>query len=545
MIVPAKWSCPFCSFRYKIMFVDVDNPFYRRPAFWFGFWIVILIGTYIYQIWNQESALGLFGVICNALLFMALFSFWLAFYAQFILPVRTLSERSKIIDRLRRHMSRSHGPALFIQNGRVIAKEGEIEKKRAGVIWLDTASAAVTRTLTSYKHTIGPGIHFTDDGEYLAGWLDLHPQAQSIGPRDQDATFAQLNEGAAEDEIRKHKEAQDRRMAVSGLTRDGIEVVPNISVVFKVDAKPAAYGGPGSRFGFDENAVFKAISKEGINPNAREEEARRVAWNQLPALIAADLWREYLSKFTLNQLFEPSQPPLPDIPQPEPTPSREEAPRILPSKVGVLTGLFRYFNHVIEMRLNQNDLEARPVPKETNVSPAKSYQQSDVRLKTALQIITQIIKARMTQGFVPILDASGRLADGNVPSQEFKKLQERGLKVVSVSVSNLRFAPTIEERVIREWNANWLENAQAERERIGRLDVFIREEGRRSAIRDYAEKLSHGFLGKNPANIASAVKALLERSRTEILRDDLLRGRVGNEIDGLEDIIKRAEISEL
>jgi hypothetical protein len=525
--------------------VEEDIPIYRRPVFWFGFWIVVLVGIYAYQIWTAASAFSVLGVICNAGLLAALFSLWLAFYAQFILPVHSLGERSKIVDRLRRHTGGSHGPALFVKNGRVIAAEGELEQRRAGVIWLDTASAAVTRTLTSYKYTVGPGVHFTEDGEYLAGWLDLHTQSQSIGPREGDATFTAPPEGAPEEDLKRHKDAQERRMAVSGLTRDGIEVVPNISVTFKVDASAPGLVDPGSRFGYDENSVFKAISNEGINPSAREEDARRVAWNQLPALIAADLWREYLSKFTLNQLFDAAQPALPEIPQPEPLIIRQEAPRLLPSKVGLVTGLLRYFNHRIEQRLKEDEPERAAGPSPAVSPGVKPFQPRDARPRTALQIIAQIIKARMTQNLVPVLDASGRVMEGSLPSQEFKTLQERGLKVLGVSVSNLRFAPGIEERMIRDWNANWLQNAQAERERIARLGVFVREEGRRSALRDYADKLSHGFIGKNPPNIAAAVKVLLERSRTEIIRDDQLRGRVGSEIDGLEEIIKRAETSEL
>ena len=338
--------------------------------------------------------------------------------------------------------------------------------------------------------------------------------------------------------------ASRERACVSSKYCDGIEVVPNITVAFKVDAPGAADGEPGSRFGYDESSVFKAVSREGINPNAREED-RRVAWNQLPALIVADLWREYVSKFTLNQLFEAGQPPLPDIPQPEPFILKEEALHLVSSKVGLVTGLLRYLNHLIERRLDQAEGESPKKPKETAASSVKTSSQKDTRLKTALQIITQMTKARMTQTFVAILDSSGRPAEGNVPSQEYKRLQERGLKIMSVSVNNLRFAPSIEERMIREWNANWLENAQAERERIARLDIFIREEGRRSALQEYTDKLSHSFLKENPSNIASAAKALLERSRNEIIRDDQLRRRVGSEIETLEEIIKSAETSGL
>ena len=503
-----------------------ESPFYKRPIFWLGVWIVVLIGLYAYQIYAQPTFGAVFGIVCNSLTFLALFSFWMAFYAQFILPVHTLEHRSKIIDRLKRHVSKSHGPALFIKDGRVIAKEGELEQKQAGVIWLDTASAAVTRTTTAYKKTLGPGIHFTDDGEYLAGWLDLHTQVQSIGPKEGDLPFHKLPEDANDETKTRHKEAQERRIAVSALTRDGIEVVPNVTVVFKIDARPAKDDEPGSRFGYDENAVFKAISMEGINPGGKDS-SRRVAWNQIPALIAADLWREYAAKFTLNQLFEPAQPALPDVPQPEPPKVKEEPPPPPPIKADAFTEILRYFNNRMERHLAEAEGE-----KPNNVpapAAASSVSQKDTRPKTAMQIINQMIKARMTQTLVPILDESGRLLEGQAVSNEFRKLQERGLKVVSVSIGNLRLPPSIEERTIKEWNANWLVNAQAESKRIERRITFVTEDAKQTALRDYVGDLSRSLIKEDPDDLDSALMVLLERSRSEIIRDDRLVSRMNKE----------------
>jgi 23S rRNA pseudoU1915 N3-methylase RlmH len=503
-----------------------ETPFYKRPIFWVIVWTVILVGLYAYQIFAQPTFGTVLGIVFNSLIFVSLFSFWIAFYAQFILPVRTLEYRSKIINRLRRHVSKSHGPALFIKDGRVIAKEGELAQKQAGVIWLDTASAAVTRTTTTYRQVLGPGVHFTDDGEYLAGWLDLHTQVQGIGPKDSDQPFQKLPDDADDETKTKYREAQERRTAVSALTRDGIEVIPNITVVFKIDAKPAKGDEPGSRFGYDENAVFKAISMEGINPGAKDT-SRRVAWNQIPALIAADLWREYAAKFTLNQLFEPTQSALPDVPQPEPPKVREEPPPPPPAKADAFTEILRYFNNRMEKHLQEAEAEKpQNVPVPAGTAPVSP---KDTRPKTAMQIINQMIKARMTQTFVPILDESGRPLEGHALSNEFRKLQERGLKVVSVSIGNLRLPPTIEERTIKEWNASWLANAKAESKRIERRTAFVTEDAKQEALRDYARDLSASLIKANPNDLDSALMVLLERTRSEIIRDDRLVSRMNKE----------------
>ncbi len=142
-------------------------------------------------------------------------------------------------------------------------------------------------------------------------------------------------------------------MAVRALTRDGIEVFPNISVTFKIDAIPAGPGKKGSHFGFNADAVEKAARSEGINPNTASEEKRRVEWNQLPALMAADLWREYISKFTLSELFDPTLPGIADITQPETPPPYVNLPRTpLVIRRGFAARLLRNINNSLEKRLD-------------------------------------------------------------------------------------------------------------------------------------------------------------------------------------------------
>jgi hypothetical protein len=199
------------------------------------------------------------------------------------------------------------------------------------VLWLDSASAAVTRTAVSIKQTIGPGVHFINSGEFVAGTVDLHIQSQVIGPKETDKPFDPKKDDQPQE---VYDQVQDRRKQVSALTRDGIEVIPVISISFRVKTGFPKDRQPGSRFGYrigvrrsdrqneekDKESIRRAILAEGINPNALPDSPRRrVAWNELPAALAVDVWREYAAKFTLDQLFEPTQlvpPPLPPTVQP-------------------------------------------------------------------------------------------------------------------------------------------------------------------------------------------------------------------------------------
>jgi len=201
------------------------------------------------------------------------------FFSQFVLPIQNPEYRQDIAARVRNFETGSRGPALFVKNGRVIMHEGEAGKRGAGLIVLDTASALVLRTDTEIKDTVGPGIKFTKGNEYIAGSVDLRAQWQFIDQQ------------------------------TSGLTRDGFEVSPTISIKFSIK-RPAdklpTESGVTSYYGFDADAVRNAITREVIQLGTSENSKVRMEWNQLPAHLVVNIWREYIRKFKLNDLFTSS-----------------------------------------------------------------------------------------------------------------------------------------------------------------------------------------------------------------------------------------------
>ena len=480
-----------------------------------------------------------FQILTHFLLFF-LIQISVAFYAQFVLPIHTRGDRRKVISRLWLHAMGGHGPAIFVKNGRLVESKNESEKKGPGVLWLDTASAVVTRTDTSLKNFLGPGVHFTDGNEKIASVISLHTQSHRIGPDKDDHPFKPATDYPSEEE---YKKVHDRRMAVSAMTRDGIEVVPNISVTFKIDAAPAKGKEKGSRFGFDQDAVERAARGEGMSAGSGKEEPKHVAWNQLPTLIAADLWREYLSKFTLNDLFSASFEPLSDVPQPEAPVEKEKAKIPEPTKIGLFTKALRAFNNSFEKRLNklappEEDIEIKAVEKSEGRKKA-----AESNPQTALQIINQMMKARMTQAVVPLLDESGRPMKGFTISKEFKTLSERGLKVHSVSVNNLHLHEEIDNQLVSHWSSNWLENAKADNNRVDRLKQVYNENGAQKARQEHASTLSEAI--NNPPDIASALKNLLQQIQAEIRQEDRLLARAKTEGHEIDEIIVWMESKEL
>ena len=192
-----------------------DTPIYKRPWFYIAGWLFILLLVYGIQILRMggiranlsEIALDL------ACFFPILLVLWMAFFAQFVLPVRTFRDRRRIFDRLITYLLGGHGPALFVENGKIKEHIGERMKRGPGVLWLDSASGAVTRTAVSIRDTLGPGVHFLERYEYVAGTVDLHIQSQVIGPKELDKPFG------LKEKIKRRKSGIRSRIAASRSAR--------------------------------------------------------------------------------------------------------------------------------------------------------------------------------------------------------------------------------------------------------------------------------------------------------------------------------------
>ncbi|HET6594278.1 MAG TPA: hypothetical protein VFG81_01565 [Anaerolineales bacterium] len=543
-----------------------DDPIWKRPWFYIAGWLVILLLVYGLQIMRMGGIrANLFEIFIDlACIFPILLVLWLAFFAQFVLPVRTFHDRQKMFERLVIYLLGGHGPALFIENGQIKEHSGERLKKGPGVLWLDSASAAVTRTAVSIKQTIGPGVHFINSGEFVAGTVDLHIQSQVIGPKETDKPFDPKKDDQPQE---VYDQVQDRRKQVSALTRDGIEVIPVISISFRVKTGFPKDRQPGSRFGYrmgvrrsdrqneekDKESIRRAILAEGINPNALPDSPRRrVAWNELPAALAVDVWREYAAKFTLDQLFEPTQlvpPPLPPTVQPT---EEEIDPLSQPLQVSgshnnMQDGMVRMVRELnLMMSRLTNFLEGnKPGKGRRNATPhtfsLSATTKKEPQKKTALQVINEMVKARLTQEEVDILDDHGERGQGKIPSQEYRLLQERGLEVRSVGIFSLRFDPEIETTIIKRWSATWLLNALMESEQVERKRNLVVTKGHEKAIRQYADFLSKDLTQKKPVGIKETLKTLLLRTRTLMINNHQLRQRMTDEQQDLEDIIRWIE----
>lgn len=552
-----------------------DIRFYHRPWFYLIIPPILVVILYFFTApQNADYRAYVWGIARNLAIYLALLIIWLAFFAQFVLPVHTFRDRQKIFNRLIVYLLGMHGPAIFIHNGQQIKGEGEEKKKGPGVLWLDSASAAVTRTATEIKQTIGPGVHFTDKGEFIAGTVDLHIQTHSINFKDSENPFAEKKDDQSPDDKspEEHRQMQDRRKMVSALTRDGIEVIPNISVTFRVNTGFPNEDEPGSRFGYrmgetreakedekkDMEAISRAIIRQGvrIDLNALNESARkRLAWNELPLSLAIDVWREYAAKFTLDEFFTPTQiiqPPEDRTSQPameeaKPASGAEDFRREgIAAILGEINSLMGKAIERFETKKDKNRPQKPNTPEATTPDADKK---KEPQTKTALQVINDMVKARLTQSGVDYFDDHGKpdSRKEKIESDEYKLLESRGLIVQNVSISNLKLHPTVDQQLTKQWSANWLSNAKAESDQIDRKRSIIETIVREQALIKYADALSreiNALAKEKPPRIKDVLKTLFMRTRALIRSgkySDQLRRRMSQELQDIEDMLKWVE----
>jgi hypothetical protein len=548
---------------YNSFNMDGKLPFYQRAWFYVLSWTLVALVFYIWQISRMGGfQVNLVTMVLDFGLFVIGLVFWLVFFSQFVLPVNKIGDRVKILSRLLLHISRGHGPAILVENGKTEADEEEKSRKGPGVIWLDSASAAQLRTSTKFTRTIGPGVYFTDRGETLAGIVDLHIQTQRIGPEDNDNPFEPKPENMS---LEQYDAIQQHAAETRALTRDGIDVVAKISTTFKIDADPVVGDGPGSRFGYfepkkdeeNQHPVFKAIANEGVNPekSLSAKELKHVAWNQFPAFVAVDLWREYLSKFTLLELFTLIQQNPPGSPSSSQLEIPKAAPRNDLGKTGTRRSIWQRGSDQILQQTNKfltkwvDRLEKPPKAKnEPDKSKTPAGIKDETRIITALNIINDMMKERMTQPLVNEMDENGKFTGRKIESQEYKWLKDHGLRVFSASVSGLKFPQKVEEGLVNRWDSTWEHNAKVQREVTEQQRKVTELRGREQGSYDYLLDLSHNLLKGESASHKDAssdsgetLKKLLLHSRSTLIRSDRLERSLGTEIDELSEIIRWLE----
>ena len=440
-------------------------------------WFIMIWAAGIQYDYPAYYLVNLFLLIVDLFVAYFLLDRLIYFFSQFVLPIQNQKHRQEIYSRVKNFETGSRGPALFIKNGRVITHEGEEDKHGPGVIVLDTASAAVLRTDTEIKDTVGPGVVFTKSykhnrnefrNEYIAGSVDLRAQWQFIGPLATDQPF--LNPILITT-AKNHDEIESRRQQTIGATRDGFDISAAISIKFSIKRpaeKKVSESGVKSQYGFDAEAVHNAITREVIQLDASEESQVRMEWNQLPAHLVVNIWREYIRKFKLGDLFT---------------------------------------SHGI----------------------------------SGLQVIENMINKRVKQANVEALDDTGAQTGEWMESLEFKQLQSRGLEITEVRIHNVLFEASIEDQTIQQWSTEWMKIAKQEENHLKDKEALIETASRDEGSKAFAKIASKQFGGKSTLpqqNPFKTLQLLILPLKEFILNESNANSDMEKELRKLDEIWK-------
>jgi regulator of protease activity HflC (stomatin/prohibitin superfamily) len=260
------------------------QPFYRRPGFQTLFGLALWIAAYALAVRLSGRPVTQATYLVDAGLGVITLLVIIALTAQFVLPVRKLDERGAVVQRLFDYLMGARGPVMFIRSGRTVEAKAERLRRGAGVLLVDHASGGVLRTDTQFTRAVGPGVAFTQPGEWLAEPLDLRLQSRRVPAARPDA---------------KDPMALPESLA---LTEDGIPVSAELTIWFMLD--PGHTSAP-------RTGQFPHLPPYEFNPRAAERavfghayrEGADVPWTDLPTLLLVDLWREEVKQWPLQALL--------------------------------------------------------------------------------------------------------------------------------------------------------------------------------------------------------------------------------------------------
>lgn len=299
-------------------------------------------------------------LIFNLLGFYIVYNLWLLIISsQALLPVKNMTEVRRTMQHLRMFIARSHGPAVFIKDGKLVADPAELRRLAPGVILVDFNSAVVLERQVPPPSLMGPiqglfgklmggelpreqatppracgnGLVFTYGGERIRGVVDLRRQWRNFtdvraytreGIELKTSVFAAFTIGQDAEIVQVSYDGErrvenlrvvyletlpDHRLRVRELA-DELDEADRAEIhQYASDPQQLNLGAyiplerPSSIPVFNAARVFAAVYSE-----ARNDQDQVIPWVDLPVRVAIDLFREQLSRVNYDDLYKPDNP---------------------------------------------------------------------------------------------------------------------------------------------------------------------------------------------------------------------------------------------
>lgn len=264
-------------------------PFYRRAGFRTVLGLLIWLGLYLFAIQFTGIEITWRPILIALMIFFGILLVSIAVVSQFILPVRTLSERFNSFIRLLDVFAGLRGPVIFVENGEAIEAFKERERRGAGVLLIDYSSSAVLRTETEFRTPSGPGIVFSAPGERLAETLDLRRQARLIrGSTPNGPGTSSLDNPTL------------------AMTQDGFPISADLFVSFILDPGHTSSPREGKHPNLPPYEFYPPAAERAVLRHTYGEKDD-IPWTELPARLMVDLWREAIKNYSIDNLLDQSK----------------------------------------------------------------------------------------------------------------------------------------------------------------------------------------------------------------------------------------------
>jgi hypothetical protein len=554
--------------------IFVEEPFYKKAKFWRGVIAAGFVLLFLIYFWGE---IGLFFRFIGFLLgrtvlpptvpellrafvilvinFLALITFFflsLLLVSQFVLPVQTNAERSKVFDRLLLYFQGGHGPAIFVKEGREIGKAEELQSSRPGVAFIDLSSAIALE-----KHWVPVATSGVSRGR-VSSFNFLNPRRiiRKLSPRPQvkskskavvrvagpGIVFTEWGERIRDvADLRRHLKFAKN---VSVSTRDGFNIQANVTVIFTLGEPPE---------------VLKVTYVDGMDM----ENLRGIRVDEKKKIIAG-LSDEFdtLDKAEIHQYiltYVPSQKPVEK--QKKKTKEWAKPPysfdeqRVfaalysrarnipegsvenwndLPTKVAV---------EIFRDMLSQEDYNALYRPDDPDSFPFfESFRPKFSRAVRNLGLLAfQFVRRK---DGLPL--TIGQPWDEDelefFPVQQLhtpKVLRERGIKIIVASISELSpIHPGVRGQLVEFWQARWQQEAELTEAEAALAALKVQSKARAEAQTDMIRALSQIFDEPNLSREALVLRLFqtLETAATDSRTKSLLPGETLNVLGDLRRI---------
>lgn len=233
--------------------------------------------------------------LLSLLIFFLIFFFVIFALTLFLLPLNKPTDLFEMFHRIFLFTLHLHGPIQLVRDGKPEVIHAGFKTNNPGLIWLDSASAAIISRTTSYHRVAGPGICFTQKGEFISNAISLSPQKKWVGPQEDEEPFSPQGK---KESWENYQSRLKRAETTTAYTMDGKKIIASFLLEFKLDA---AAGEGGCPYGFNPIAVKKAALSQA--QETRDGMTGFVEnWSDLPGILVADYWKEFIGHHRCEEI---------------------------------------------------------------------------------------------------------------------------------------------------------------------------------------------------------------------------------------------------